>query len=363
MANVELSLVIPTHNRVGLLKEMLACLSWQTFPLERFEVIVAVDGSGDGTQEMLQGLEVPYSLQVIYQSQSGVAVARNRAAQAARGEILLFLDDDVLPQPQLLEEHVHTQAANPRGVVLGRLIPAGDGSRKGWHIWEERVLKNHYRAISRGQRLPAGRRLYSGNFSVPVEAFVQIGGFDERFHRGEDVELGLRLERAGVPFYFNYNAVAVHRGYRNFPSWCASAHVYGRVEVILAAARKGHSIGITELYQRYRQKPALVHWMLQLSLGRMKLQPMMVQALRFAAGGINAIGLSSLAHYPYSLIFNLQHWSGVAEELGGKDAFMRFANGLMPLPPSGQRSDAPRADRSMLPVEAEVRRFGGSASD
>ena len=73
------------------------------------------DGSDDGTEEMLQGFEALYSLQAIYQSQSGVSVARNRGAQVARGDILLFLDDDVLPDPSLLEEHVHTQTANQRG--------------------------------------------------------------------------------------------------------------------------------------------------------------------------------------------------------------------------------------------------------
>ena len=341
MANVELSLVIPTHNRAELLGEMLTSLARQTLPPERFEVIVAVDGSDDGTQEMLQGFEAPYSLQAIYQSQSGVSVARNRGAQAASGDILLFLDDDVLPEPRLLEEHVHTQTANQRGVVLGRLIPAGSGRRKGWHTWEERVLKKHYQAVSQRQRPPAGRRLYSGNFSVPRRIFMQLGGFNESFRRGEDVELGLRLEMAAVPFYFNYNAAAVHRGYRSFPSWCASAHVYGQVEVILAA-RKGHSAGMAELTERYTRKPSIVHWMLQMSLGRKKLRGLMVQALRFAAGALSAIGLTRVAHYPYSLIFNLQHWNGVAEELGGKGAFMRFANGAMPSTLTEQRANAQR---------------------
>ena len=157
------------------------------------------------------------------------------------------------------------------------------------------------------------------------------------------------MDVAGVPFYFNYDAVAVHRGYRSFSSWCASAHVYGQVEVILAA-RKGQSARMAELSQSYTRKPSILRWMLQMSLGRKKLRGLMVQALRFAAGALSAIGLARVAHYPYSLIFNLQHWNGVAEELGGKDAFMRLANGAMPSILTEERVDGVPPGPSIEPM-------------
>ena len=329
MPNLDLSVVVPTHNRRELLMEMLEALAGQTLSFERFEVIVSIDGSSDNSYESLRDLETPYSLVVLRQSQSGVSVARNRGARAAKGAVLLFLDDDVLPDPRLLEEHMRTQTDNPRGVVLGRLLPAAEGRRRGWNVWEDGVLAKHYREMSRGSRPPIGRRLYSGNFSVPREPFLRLGGFNESLRRGEDTELGFRLEQAGVPFYFNEGASAVHRGYRDFSSWCASAYEYGRIEVHIAA-RKDPADGLNEVFERYAQRRSAVHWAVRLSLGRWVVRESMTHALRLWAGALSGLGLHGLAHLGYSMIFNLKHWSGVADELGGRGAFNQSAANSAP---------------------------------
>ncbi len=337
MSKVDISVVIPTHNRRDLLREMLEALACQTFPAPRFEVIVVADGVTDGTQEMLRRLETPYSLGVLDQWQSGVAVARNRGARCARGSLLVFLDDDVLPVPRLLEEHALTQRENPPGVVLGRLLPAGTGRKKGWQVWEERVFQKHYQAVLEGRRPPAGRRLYSGNFSVPRLAFLQVGGFNEGMERGEDIELGFRLEQAGVPFYFNPAAAAIHRGYRSFASWRRSAYLYGRTDVLLA--RRGiHAQSLSEIWAWYHRKPPPFHWFLGLSLGRPGLQSALAGALAAWGGLFTRLGMPVLAHPAYSLIFNLQYWQGVADELGGRAAFYRHLGSWRPsghLPPAG----------------------------
>jgi len=73
MSAVELSVVIPTHNRRELVREMLIALSRQFLSSEKFEVVVVVDGSSDGTREMLKDLDTPYSLRVFHQTQAGAA--------------------------------------------------------------------------------------------------------------------------------------------------------------------------------------------------------------------------------------------------------------------------------------------------
>lgn len=329
MSAVELSVVIPTYNRRELVREMLIALSRQSLSSEKFEVVVVVDGSSDGTREMLKDLDTPYSLRVSHQAQSGAAAARNRGAQSAYGALLVFLDDDLYPLPRLLEEHTRTQAQDRPGVVLGRVQPAGTGKRGGWNIWEERTLERHYRAVEDGRRPPAGRRLYSGNFSVLRDRFIQSGGFDVELERGEDVELGFRLEKTGLPFYYNPHAVVRHRGYRSFGSWCRSSYLYGSSDVLLATKR-GHREVLSEIFRWYHHKPLVVRWMVRACLGRRVVRNSLLRALRIGSGVMSTLRFSRAANLGYSGIFNLQYWQGVSDELGGRKVFNQYAERLRP---------------------------------
>lgn len=329
LPSVKLSVVIPTHNRKALLQGMLQALSKQSFPTQEFETIVVVDGSSDATQEMLQGLQTPYSLRYLNQPQSGVAAARNHGAREAQGRLLVFLDDDLIPHPRLLEEHVRMQSQVPPGVMLGRLYPPATGKRRGWNTWEERVYEKHFAALKSGDRPPSGRRLYSGNFSIPRESFIKCGGFDESLERGEDVELGFRLEKAGVPFYYNPEASVIHLGRRSFASWCNSSYLYGRTDVLLAV-KSGHINVLPEVFSWYHRKQRMIRWMIGLCLDRRKTRSALLQALRAGSEVVNALRLAGVAHGGYSTIFNLNYWQGVSDELGGKPIFKQHVERWRP---------------------------------
>src|SRR5690349_12686793 len=117
------SVVVPTFNRRASLHRLLMALSAQTYPTEQFEVIVVDDGSTDGTDQLLASLITPYALQVIRQANGGPAVARNRGVASAHGALIVFLDDDVEPVPELLAEHVAVHDAESDPVVIGPMSP------------------------------------------------------------------------------------------------------------------------------------------------------------------------------------------------------------------------------------------------
>lgn len=325
MSTPELSIVIPTHDRSDLLKEMLLTLAQQTYPARDFEVLVVLDGCTDGSQQMLEGLETSYALRILSQQQSGPSAARNRGAMAAHGRVLLFMDDDLLPLPHFLQEHMRYHALDTQALVLGRLLPTKGGRKKGWHLWEERVFEKHYRAMREGRRPPAGRRLYSGNFSLGREHFLKVFGFDERLKRGEDIELGFRLERAGLHFSFNPEAAAIHRGHRSFPSWCNSAYLYGRSDVQLARDR-GHPQALSEVLRWYHRQPAVARLAVRICQSRGLLRHAAIIGLRNAAGILSMLKLRRAAHACYSGIFKLQYWQGVADEMGSRAAFQAMVH-------------------------------------
>src|SRR5205814_3294574 len=97
-----LTVVIPTFQRKDRLARVLDGLSRQTHPA--FEVVVVDDGSTDGTSQYLRETRFPFHVCAISQLNAGPAAARNAGVAAAKGDVVLFLDDDVIPAPELVAE-------------------------------------------------------------------------------------------------------------------------------------------------------------------------------------------------------------------------------------------------------------------
>ncbi len=110
---LEISVIIPTYQRAEVVCRNVLALARQTVDASRFEVIVVSDGSTDRTVEMLGALAVPFRLNVIDQELLGAAAARNAGAEIASGSLLVFLDDDMDPDPGLLDAHWQHQQAQP----------------------------------------------------------------------------------------------------------------------------------------------------------------------------------------------------------------------------------------------------------
>src|SRR5262245_40159482 len=103
----ELSVVIPTYGKAEKLALVMRALEGQSIGRERFEVVGIDDGSPDDTPERLRSLERSTSLHFRWMTQEnrGVSATRNRGAREARAAILLFIQDDIVARPDLLERH------------------------------------------------------------------------------------------------------------------------------------------------------------------------------------------------------------------------------------------------------------------
>src|SRR3990172_4218630 len=100
------SLVVPTFRRAAILVHCLRALLRLDYPRDRFEVLVVDDGSLDETQAEVAGLADPRIVFLQQPANQGVASARNRGAREARGEVLIFLDDDMLVQESMIDRHL-----------------------------------------------------------------------------------------------------------------------------------------------------------------------------------------------------------------------------------------------------------------
>jgi peptidoglycan/xylan/chitin deacetylase (PgdA/CDA1 family)/GT2 family glycosyltransferase len=212
-AALRFSVVVPTFERRAVVLASVRALAAQE--LKSFEVVVVVDGSTDGSTQALRELDVPFSLTVVEQPNSGRASAVNRGAAEARGELLLFLDDDMEAHPRLLLEHdrSHRRGAD---VVLGDIPLHPDSPSTFLSAAVGAWAGERSKALLEGDKPLALHDLLSGQMSMRRELFLRVGCFDSDFTRGgtfgmEDLDLGLRLASGGYRIEYNAEAISWQR--------------------------------------------------------------------------------------------------------------------------------------------------------
>jgi glycosyltransferase involved in cell wall biosynthesis len=117
-AEPDISVIIPTFNRRGILARTLPTVLDQDLPSARREVIVVVDGSSDGTSELLHAPRFA-EVCVMQLPNLGISAARNLGLRTARGGLVLFLDDDMLCEPTLLSGHVAAHNGDDGALIIG----------------------------------------------------------------------------------------------------------------------------------------------------------------------------------------------------------------------------------------------------
>jgi GT2 family glycosyltransferase len=231
-----LSVVIPTFQRRAALARLLGALEAQTLDAKDYEVVVAVDGSTDGTVEMLADRPTPYTLRWVHQANRGRAAACNRGIAAALGEVVLILDDDMQPEPGCLAVHVQAHAARERLGVLGAvpIVARADAPRVVRHIAAK--FNAHLDKLARPGQPVTFRDFYSGHFSIRRALLDAVGGFDEAFREygNEDGELAVRLLAAGVRLRYEPRAVAIQHYDKSFAALARDTFAKGRTAVLCA---------------------------------------------------------------------------------------------------------------------------------
>lgn len=252
--SMNISIIIPTHNRRDMLKGALTSLQHQSYEGAK-EIIVVVDGCTDGTTSLLQS-EFPSVRTVMFENNVGAAVGLNAGAKIATGEILLFLDDDMEYQPELVRSHQRMHEEGAYDVVIGHFplgkLPAPSFFRDVIHEWTEDWQ------CSFPQDVSFYDALCSGHFSLKKDLYQAVGGFDENFSvwGRKDSELGFRLIQHGATFGFCKTAQAV-QNYEKPPSkFLADFELLGRADVDLY--EKHPSTRESLLLSRYFQAPWIV---------------------------------------------------------------------------------------------------------
>lgn len=226
-----ISVVIPTFNREGLLREALESFARQRMPKATFEVIVVDNGSTDGTEAVCSALSSQLQLRYVRLGPVGTAAAKNMGIFMSTGVLTLFFDDDDIAEPDLLWEHVLAHQKHPQEYV----------AVLGYTTWAPSLHVSelmHY-LTDVGQHLFAYQSLHDGEFlefdhfwtgriSCKRAFLTSNGVFNQDLVVYEDVELGYRLSRVGLKILFQRSAVSYMNRAITYDMFCRRCEGQGR---------------------------------------------------------------------------------------------------------------------------------------
>lgn len=230
---VDVSVVVPTYRRPQLVARMVSALEAQTLPLERFEVLIVDNGSGDETSAIVERLagRTPLRLRPLrIDVNRGPAPARNLGWRSSRGEYVAFTDDDCVPRPDWLEQGLRSCRASPDlGVLQGATLRPADAPKRGpLTLCREILSRSPY---------------FEGcNVFFPRHVLEQTGGFDETYpFGGEDTAAGWNAIEAGGEWLFDETTVVAHDVADRPLRW----H-------LMMAYREGNLIDVARRHPRFR---------------------------------------------------------------------------------------------------------------
>jgi len=195
-----LNIIIPTFNRLSWLKECLRHLNEQKCR-DVFEVIVVDDGSTDGTNKYLSKSKSNFRFKLVFLSQKnrGPASARNYGISASGGNIVAFIDDDSMTDPNWASEILKSFRSLPSTCAAVK----GKTKMHGYSDFGA-FLQKHF---------DDSDSWITNNIAYRKEVFMQIGLFDEKYFSlaaWEDLDFGYRALRSGYKRYYNEKAIVYH---------------------------------------------------------------------------------------------------------------------------------------------------------
>ncbi len=232
--NQGISVIIPTYNGADRILNTLTVLEQQSY--RDFELIVVIDGSTDNTKSILEKKSLNFkSLRIIEQKNKGRAAVRNTGVKEAKGNILIFYDDDMRPTSYSIQQHLDFHNNFLNSICVGNPVE------------DKRLLKTDiqkYKAhlsVKWTQKFHDGLNridkqslfLTAANLSINKDLFIKIGGFDERLTDAEDYEFAIRATQLDVPIYFDKENIAWHDDFITCSSYIKRQRQYNNVNKLL----------------------------------------------------------------------------------------------------------------------------------
>lgn len=211
---IEVSVVVPTYNRRNSLRQCLHSLRLQDFDKDRYEVIVVIDGSSDGTEDMLRELFSTFAnrLVILGQENKGPAAACNFGVKNSRGRIIAFTEDDCVVERDWIKKIVYYHSLHPRHLAIQGAI--FDFPQKALTALLEKIVWQDYLKyiVYNKDGNEYIYRFATGNCSVKKELFLKSGySFPEDIYFREDADVRNQLLEKNIDILYAREIKASHK--------------------------------------------------------------------------------------------------------------------------------------------------------
>ncbi len=212
-----ISVIIPTFNRSDMLRQAITAVCEQTLSRDQYELVIADNASTDDTRSTIAEFNKNTSINIkyVYESRPGLHWARHAGARAAQGKILVFIDDDCLPEPAWLANLVQAYEEFKPDAAGGKILIRWNQPPPSWVVAYESVLGR----LDRGPQthfIKSKGCIHGGNFSILRDRLFEIGGFNPDQvgdHLLGDGETGLcrKIHAAGWKMLWVPSAMVWHQ--------------------------------------------------------------------------------------------------------------------------------------------------------
>jgi glycosyltransferase involved in cell wall biosynthesis len=264
----KISVVICTYNRAKYLSVTLDSVARQTFPPEKFEIIIVDNNSADATEEVCRVFINQYdNLSVCYfkEIRQGISYGRNRGVKEAQGELIAFIDDDETVDPDYLQNLDAFFRDYPQAELSGGpVVPVYEAPPPDWlSPFTMRLITGAY---DKGKKIKTvGAKDYpgTGHATFKRELFFKYGEFNPNLGRkgtsllgGEDKDFFLRLIQNGVSCYYLPSATIYH----HIPASKLSDDFFNRLTCAIGKSERTRTLSLSKQAYRKRIVSEAVKW-------------------------------------------------------------------------------------------------------
>jgi glycosyltransferase involved in cell wall biosynthesis len=215
---IKVSIIIPTRNRASYLKDALVSTLNQSFSEDEYEIIVVDNGSTDDTKQVVEALNQQNDnrIRYFYDAHLGLHVGRHLGAKHARGDILLYADDDILASPDWVKEIHACYSETEVGAAGGKIIGKFETKPPEWVNPNTGYLSlldlgDDYKEINTNE-------IYGCNLSIRKNILFELGGFHPdavpqnliRYRGDGESALMFKVVAAGYKTVYNPRAYVYH---------------------------------------------------------------------------------------------------------------------------------------------------------
>ena len=174
---IKMSVIIPTHNNCEYLRNTIISLQEQKFPKNDYEIIVVDNNSTDNTPGVVEECKRNGEKEIVYVKEQNIGLhyARHRGAKIAKGEILAYVDDDVICDSNWLSELIKPYDDPEVGVVGGKILPKYEVEPPEWIKY---FSSAYLSLIDEEGEVKESLTIFGCNFSIRKSVLFEVGGFN-----------------------------------------------------------------------------------------------------------------------------------------------------------------------------------------